>query len=60
MEQVRQRLEAFSKRKSMRPMAERLGVNHQQLEQIVTSSTWDYVDVRKRVAGVEELRAVTD
>jgi SRSO17 transposase len=35
------------KRKSMQPMAERLGVDHQQLQQFVTSSTWDYVDVRK-------------
>jgi SRSO17 transposase len=38
------------KRKSMQPMAERLGVDHQQLQQFVTSSTWDYLDVRKRVA----------
>src|SRR5882762_7229457 len=38
------------KRKSMQPMAARLGVDHQQLQQFVTSSTWDYVDVRKRVA----------
>src|ERR1700743_3399078 len=38
------------KRKSMQPMAERLGVDHQQLQQFVTSSTWDYIDVRRRVA----------
>src|SRR5438270_9894894 len=38
------------KRKSMQPMAERLGVDHQQLQQFVTSSTWDYVDVRHRIA----------
>jgi SRSO17 transposase len=38
------------KRKSMQPMAARLGVDHQQLQQFVTSSTWDYSDVRQRVA----------
>lgn len=38
------------KRKSMQPMAERLGVDHQQLQQFVTSSTWNYTDVRRRVA----------
>jgi SRSO17 transposase len=38
------------KRKSMQPMAARLGVDHQQLQQFVTSSTWDYADVRGRVA----------
>ena len=38
------------KRKSMQPMAGRLGVDHQQLQQFVTSSTWDHVEVRKRVA----------
>jgi SRSO17 transposase len=37
-------------RKSMQPMAERLGVDHQQLQQFVTSSTWDYTQVRARVA----------
>jgi SRSO17 transposase len=31
-------------------MASRLGVDHQQLQQFVTSSTWDHVDVRKRIA----------
>jgi SRSO17 transposase len=38
------------KRKSMQPMAGRLGVDHQQLQQFVTSSTWDYAGVRRRVA----------
>ena len=38
------------KRKSMQPMAQRLGVDHQQLQQFVTSSTWDCVDVRRRIA----------
>src|SRR3954462_10153257 len=38
------------KRKSMQPMATRLGVDHQQLQQFVTSSTWDHVQVRRRVA----------
>ena len=38
------------KRKSMQPMAARLGVDHQQLQQFVTSSTWDYGEVRRRVA----------
>jgi SRSO17 transposase len=39
------------KRKSMQPIAARLGVDHQQLQQFVTSSTWDHVDVRRRIAG---------
>src|SRR4051794_698063 len=39
------------KRKSMQPMAARLGVDHQQLQQFVTSSTWDHVEVRKRLAA---------
>jgi SRSO17 transposase len=38
------------KRKSMQPMAARLGVDHQQLQQFVTSSTWDYSEVRRRLA----------
>jgi SRSO17 transposase len=38
------------KRKSMQPMATRLGVDHQQLQQFVTSSTWDYTEVRGRLA----------
>ena len=33
-------------RKSMQPMAQRLGVDHQRLQQFVTSSTWDYEAVR--------------
>jgi SRSO17 transposase len=37
-------------RKSMQPMAERLGVDHQQLQQFVTSSTWDVTGVRRRLA----------
>lgn len=37
-------------RKSMQPMAERLGVDHQQLQQFVTSSTWDYARLRANVA----------
>lgn len=38
------------KRKSMQSMAARLGVDHQQLQQFVTSSTWDYGEVRGRLA----------
>src|SRR4051794_20421991 len=38
------------KRKSMQPMAARLGVDHQRLQQFLTSSTWDHVDVRARLA----------
>jgi SRSO17 transposase len=38
------------KRKSMQPMAARLGVDHQRLQQFVTSSTWNHVGVLKRVA----------
>src|SRR3954452_13977466 len=38
------------KLKSMQPMADRLCVDHQQLQQFVTSSTWDHVDVRRRMA----------
>jgi SRSO17 transposase len=37
-------------RKSMEPMAERLGIDHQQLQQFITSSTWDYKVVRANVA----------
>src|SRR5213076_1061082 len=36
-------------RKSMVPMAERLGVDHQRLQQFITSSTWDYVAVRRNI-----------
>jgi SRSO17 transposase len=38
------------RRKSMQPMAGRLGVDHQQLQQFVTSSTWAYAAARRRVA----------
>ena len=37
-------------RKSMVPMAERLGVDHQRLQQFITSSTWDYTSVRRNAA----------
>jgi SRSO17 transposase len=37
-------------RKSMQPMAERLGVDHQGLQQFITSSTWDYAQVRRNLA----------
>lgn len=40
------------KRKSMQPMAERRGVDHQQLQQLISSSTWEYVEVRRRVGLV--------
>lgn len=38
-------------RKSMQPKAERLGVDHQDLQQFVSSSTWDVSAVRSRIAG---------
>jgi SRSO17 transposase len=38
------------KRKSMQPMAERLGIDHQGLQQFITSSTWDYTEVRRSLA----------
>ncbi|MEV0133326.1 IS701 family transposase [Dactylosporangium sp. NPDC050688] len=38
------------RRKSMQPMAERLGVDHQGLRQFVTTSTWDTAAVRARLA----------
>src|SRR5256885_11612870 len=38
------------RRKSMQPMAERLGTDHQLLQQFITSSTWDYTAVRRNVA----------
>jgi SRSO17 transposase len=38
------------RRKSMQPMAERLGIDHQRLQQFITSSTWDYAAVRANVA----------
>lgn len=37
-------------RKSMQPMAARLGVDHQGLQQFVTTSTWDTMAVRARLA----------
>ena len=37
-------------RKSMEPMAARLGIDHQRLQQFITSSTWDYRAVRRNVA----------
>nr|WP_307793511.1 IS701 family transposase [Amycolatopsis sp. MtRt-6] len=40
------------RRKSMQPMAERLGVDHQGLQQFVTTSTWDTDAVRARLAGL--------
>jgi SRSO17 transposase len=44
-------------RKSMQPMAQRLGVDHQGLQQFITSSTWDYKVVRASVArwGVQTI-----
>ncbi|MBE1605559.1 IS701 family transposase [Actinopolymorpha pittospori] len=39
------------RRKSMQPMAERLGVDHQRLQQFVTSSTWDFTAVRRRLSS---------
>ncbi|MFC3986857.1 IS701 family transposase, partial [Streptosporangium jomthongense] len=38
------------RRKSMQPMAERLGMDHQGLQQFLTSSTWDFHAVRHRLA----------
>jgi SRSO17 transposase len=38
------------RRKSMQPMAQRLGIDHQQLQQFMTSSTWPVGDVRARLA----------
>ncbi|HEX5114469.1 MAG TPA: IS701 family transposase [Pseudonocardiaceae bacterium] len=37
-------------RKSMQPMAQRLGIDHQGLQQFITSSTWDHTRVRANVA----------
>ncbi len=37
-------------RKSMVPMAARLGTDHQRLQQFITSSTWDYAAVRANAA----------
>ncbi|MEU8116925.1 transposase [Micromonospora sp. NPDC048947] len=38
------------RRKSMQPMANRLGVDHQGLQQFVTTSTWGTTAVRMRLA----------
>src|SRR3954447_20988166 len=38
------------RRKSMQPMAERLGVDQQGLQQFVSSSTWAVEPVRQRLA----------
>ncbi|MEH0830718.1 MULTISPECIES: IS701 family transposase [unclassified Micromonospora] len=38
------------RRKSMQPMADRLRVDHQGLQQFVTTSTWDTTAVRMRLA----------
>ena len=38
------------RRKSMQPMGERLGVDHQGLQQFVSSSTWAVEPVRERLA----------
>src|SRR5438034_8380711 len=38
-------------RKSMQPMAAGLGVDHQGLQQFITSSTWDYRQVRANVTN---------
>jgi len=38
------------RRKLMQPTAERLGIDHQRLQQFITSSTWDYAAVRANVA----------
>ncbi len=38
------------RRKSMQPMADRLGGDHQGLQQFVTTSTWDTTVVRMRLA----------
>ena len=35
-------------RKSMQPMAARLGIDRQRLQQFITSSTWDYAAVRQK------------
>ena len=39
------------RRKSMQPMAQHLGVDHQRLQQFVISSTWDVEPVRTRLAA---------
>jgi SRSO17 transposase len=46
------------RRKSMQPMADRLGVDHQGLQQFITSSTWDHERVRANIArwGLDTIR----
>ena len=39
------------RRKSMEPMAARVGVDSQQFQQFITSSTWDYTPVRRNLAA---------
>lgn len=39
------------RRKSMQPMAERLGIDHQRLQQFISSSTWDFAQVRRNLAA---------
>jgi SRSO17 transposase len=39
------------KRKSVEPMAERLGIPRQNLGHFVSQSTWDYIEVMRRVAA---------
>ncbi len=39
-------------RKSLQPMAERLGIDHQQLQQFTASSTWAVETVRREIAGL--------
>lgn len=39
------------RRKSIQPMAECLGIEHQQLQQFTASSTWAVEPVRRRIAG---------
>ena len=39
-------------RKSLQPMAERLGIDHQQLQQFTASSTWAVEPVRAKIAGL--------
>ncbi len=39
-------------RKSLQPMAERLGIDHQQLQQFTASSTWAVETVRREIASL--------
>jgi len=41
---------AGGQRKSVQPMAARLGTGHQRLQQFITSPAWDYAKVRRNVA----------